>query len=107
MTDPTEVFLPWGLVSNSDCVLFAGVDDVPDGVGAVVRDEEGAILGFCNTDGATPDVPVADGEAGEEVFVLASGMAVLHGQANDFIAGALGAVPGAVFACEAISFVLG
>ena len=32
-------------------------------------------------------------EAGEEVFVLAGGVAVVHGQADDFVAGALGAVP--------------
>ena len=46
-------------------------------------------------------------EASEEILVFAGGMAVLHGQADDFVAAALGAVPGAVLGGEAVALELG
>ncbi len=60
-------------------VLLAGVADMPDGVGAVVGDEERSIPGDGDADGAAPDIAVRSGEAGEEVLVFAGGMAVLMG----------------------------
>lgn len=68
---------------------------MPDGARTVVGDEERAVGSDGDTDGTAPDISVAraDGEAGKEVLVFAGRVAVAHGQADDFVAGALGAVP--------------
>src|SRR3569833_4109621 len=87
--------------------LLAGVGDVPDGVGAVVGYEERSVFALSDTDRATPHFVIAYGEAGKEVFILAGGAAVLHGQADNFVSTALGAVPGAVLAGEAVALEFG
>ena len=73
--------------------LFRGVGNVPDGAGAIVCDEDAAVFGDGDTDRPPPDPAVSRHETGEEVFVTAIGMAVVHGDADDFVAGAIGAVP--------------
>src|ERR1700735_5629921 len=87
--------------------LLAGVGNVPNAPGAVVGDEEGAVVGYGDADGTTPDLAVGGDEAGEEVFILTGGVTVAHGHANDLIATAFGAVPGAVLGCEGVAGVLG
>ena len=87
-------------------VLFADVSDVPDGAGAVVGDEQAAVFGDGDAYWAAPDLAVFGDETGEEVFVAAVGVAVVHGDANDFVAGAVGAVPGAVFGGKGVAVIL-
>ena len=73
--------------------LFSDVGDVPDRAGAVVCDEDAAVFRDGDTDRPPPDQAVFRHETGEEVFVTAISMAVVHGDADDFVAGAIGAVP--------------
>ena len=87
--------------------LFAGVGNVPDALGAVVRDEERAVVASGDAYGAAPDFAVRGDEAGEEILVLASGVAVAHGNADDLVSAAVGAVPGAVLGGEGVTGVLG
>ena len=60
--------------------------------GAVVGNEHAAVLGDGDVYGAAPDLAVFGNEAGEEVFVATIGVAVEHGDADDFLAGAVGTV---------------
>lgn len=87
--------------------LFAGVGDAPDAPGAVVGDVEGAVVACGDAYGAAPDLAVGGDEAGEEVLVLAGGVAVAHGDADDLVAAAVGAVPGAVLSGEGVTGVFG
>src|SRR5271163_1859650 len=86
---------------------FADVSDVPDGARTVVGDEQTAILGDGDAYGATPHLAVLGDETGQEVFVAAIGVAAVHGDADDLIAGAVGAVPGAVFGGEGVAVIGG
>jgi len=88
-------------------VLLAGVGDVPNAARAIVGDEEAAIFSDSDADGAAPDLAVRGDEAGEEVFVAAFGSAVVHGDADDFVTGAVLAIPRAVFGCEGVAIVGG
>ena len=85
---------------------FADVGDVPDGAGAVVGDEHAAVFGDGDAYGTAPDLAVFGDETGEEVFIAAVGVAVVHGNADDLITGAVGAVPGAVFGGEGVAVIL-
>src|SRR5579872_4714279 len=60
--------------------LMADVAHVPDGPGAVVGDEERAIGSLRDSYGTSPHGAVGRDEAGEEVFVFAGCVAVMHGQ---------------------------
>src|SRR5258708_2175895 len=76
--------------------VAARVAAPPDGIRAVIGDKQRAIRGHGDADGASPDVAVVYYKPGDEVLVLAAGTAgLLHGDADHFIAGADGAVPGA------------
>src|ERR1700722_7388911 len=87
--------------------LLAGVGDAPDAARAVVGDVEGAVVADGDAYGTAPDLAVGGDEAGEEVLVLAGGLAVLHGDADELVAATVGAVPGAVLGGEAVAVVLG
>src|SRR5580698_1525474 len=93
--------------NSAHAALFAGIGYVPDGFGAVVGDEEAAVAGLRYAYRSSPYGAVGEDEAGEEVFVFAGGVAVLHGQADDFVAGTLGAIPGAVLGGKAVALVFG
>ena len=76
-------------------------------VGAIVGDEDGAVFGGGYADGSAPGVAIWQDESGEEVFVAAVGVSgVMEGHANDLVAGAGGAVPGAVLGGEDVSSIL-
>jgi len=92
----------------SDTFLLAGVADSPDGVGAVVAYQQGAVGGYGGADGAAPDVAVGEDEAGEEILILAGGVAgLVQRNANDFVSGANGFVPGAVFGGKDVAAISG
>jgi hypothetical protein len=55
---------------------------------------------------AAPDLAVFGDEAGEEVFVAAAGVAVVPGDANDFVAGAGDTVRGATFGGKDVVIIL-
>src|ERR1035438_7514941 len=103
---------PWVLASlparSSDYIdrdLFSDVGDVPDRAGAVVCDEDAAVFGDGDTYRAAPDLAVFRDESGQEIFVTAISMAVVHGNADDFVASAVCAVPGAVFGGEGVAVI--
>src|SRR5271155_202381 len=85
---------------------FADVSDVPDGTGSVVGDEQATVFGDGDTYGTAPDLAVFGDEAGKEVFIAAVGVAVVHGDVNDFVAGAVSTVPGAVFGGKGVAVIL-
>jgi len=78
---------------------------MPDGAGAVVGDEHAAVIGDCDTYWPAPDLAVFRDKASEEVFVASLGMAIVRGDADDFVAGAAGTVPGAVLGGEGVAFI--
>lgn len=73
--------------------LMGGVGDAPESAVAVVRDEEGAVVGDCDADGPAPDAAFVDYKAGEKVVVLASWHAVVKTHTDDLVASARGSVP--------------
>src|ERR1039458_4942215 len=80
---------------------------MPDGLGAVVGAEEGSVVSLGYANRAAPYGAVRQHESSQEVFVFAGGVAIMHGQTNNFITGALGSVPGAVLGGESVAFELG
>src|ERR1700758_1989291 len=88
------------------CELFSGVDDVPERARAVVGDEERTVRSDGDADGTTPDLTVLGDEAVEEVVGFAVGVAVLHGDEDDVVAGAVLAVPGAMLGSEGAAGVI-
>src|SRR6185437_1853614 len=89
------------------CELLAGVDDVPHAARAVIGDEERAVRCDRDTNGTAPDLAVFGDKAIEEVVILAGGMAVLHGDEDDIVAGAVLAVPGAMLGGEGTAVIAG
>src|SRR5579871_3064621 len=86
--------------------LLSYVADLPDGVRSIVADEQRAVVGNGYAHGTPPNIAAFSDKAGEEVLVLAAGPAVLHRHADDLIAGALFAVPGAVLGSKGIAAIL-
>src|SRR5277367_6719378 len=93
------------LRSASGMALVANVSDVPDGARTIVGDEQAAVFRNGDPYGAAPHLAVFSDETGEEVFVAAVGVTVVHGDADDFVASAVGAVPGAVFGGESVTVI--
>src|SRR5271156_4417810 len=85
---------------------FADVSDVPDRARTVVGDEQAAVLGDGAAYGSAPHLAVFCDETGEKVLEASIGMAAVHRDADDLIAGAVGAVPGAVFGGEGVAVIL-
>ena len=69
--------------------LFARITHMPHCLGGVVRDEERSVSADGDAHRTAPDLAVGCGEASEEVLELASGAACVHGDADDFVAGAV------------------
>src|ERR1017187_9927676 len=87
--------------------LLARIGDMPHRAAAVVGNEQAAILGDSEADGTAPDLAVGGDETGEEVVVLAGRATVVHGDADDLIAGAVQAVPAPVLGGEGVAVVAG
>src|SRR5436853_324387 len=82
---------------NSRGDSFAGVGDAPDGFRAVVGNQQRAIGRDRHAYGAAPDVSAIYHKTGHEVFILAGRLAgLMERDANEFVANARGAIPGAV-----------
>ena len=79
---------------------------MPNGAAAVVGDEHAAVCAEGDAYGAAPDVAFRCDEPGEEVFVAAFGLAVVHGDADDLVASSFGSVPGAMLGGEGIAVIL-
>ena len=79
---------------------------MPDGARTVIGHEQGAVAALRDAYRPAPDLAVGGDEAGEEVLVFAGGVAVVHGEADDFIAGSLRPVPGAVLGGESVTLEL-
>src|ERR1700722_2109161 len=82
--------------------LFADVSDMPNRAGAIVGNEQAAVFGYGDAYGAAPDLAVFGDEAREEVFVATIGVTIVHGDAYNFVAGAVGSAPGAVFCSKSV-----
>ena len=66
-----------------------------------------AVLGDRDAHRAAPDLAVGGNEAGQEVVVLAGGVAVVHRDDDDLVAGAVLAVPAAMLGGEGIAVIAG
>ncbi len=61
------------------CRLFARIGHPPDGVRAVVGDQQRSILGHGDAHRTAPHLAVGKHEAGEEVFIFSRGLAAAMG----------------------------
>src|SRR4051794_38834601 len=87
-------------------VSFAGVSDAPNGLRAVVGDQQRAIGRDRDAYRAAPHVFAIYHKTGHEVFILARGFAgLMQRDADELVADARGAIPGAVFGGEDVTFV--
>src|SRR4051812_3921624 len=80
---------PRSIRSNS-----ADIGHPPDCPGAIVRDQERAVLGDRDAHRAAPDVSILRDESDQEILIFAGRLAVLHRDADHLVAGPPGAVPG-------------
>jgi len=72
---------------------LSGISNPPNRAAAVLGNEQGAILVHCHADRPPPDFGIVDNEGGNEIVVFAGRDSVLDDDADDLIAGALGAIP--------------
>src|ERR1700730_17073331 len=72
------------------------VANPPDSSVTIFRDKQGAVMCCGNADRAAPHLGIVDDKSGYEVLVFAGRHAIFHADADDFIAGPLRPVPGAV-----------
>jgi hypothetical protein len=87
---------PFSFDSSVSC-LFSRITHPPDAVGAVVGDQQAAVLCHRDADRAAPYIAAFRDEAGQEVLVLADGFAAFRdGDGDDFIARAVRTVPRAM-----------
>ena len=94
-------------LSSRKGFLLTGVRYAPDAAGAIVGNIKVAFTAYCYAYWAPPDLTIFGYEAGEEVFVTTLCVAVMHRDSDDFIAGTVGAVPGAVLGGEGVTVVAG
>ena len=73
--------------------LFTGVDHAPDTARAIVGYIEVTVRAYGDTYRPSPNLAVLCEEAGEEVLVTSVGTPIVHGDANNLIASAVGTVP--------------
>src|SRR3954453_265916 len=84
--------------------LLAHVADAPDGLAAVVGDQQRAVARDGDAHRPPPHAAVARGEAGEKILVLAAGSILpVQRHPDHLVAGALGAVPGSVLGGEDVA----
>src|SRR5580704_11121278 len=84
---------------------LTGIADPPYGTAGIFRNQQCPVLVDGDADRAAPDLRIVDHEAGGEILVLARRRAVLHQDADDLVAGAFGAIPGAVLGGENVAAV--
>src|ERR1700676_4935379 len=110
-------FLPGSALCGVACMVLpagallrvaARVTDTPDGVRTVIGYEERAVGRHGDADRASPDVAVVDHKTGDEILVLATGLAgLMHRYSDHFVPGANGSVPRAVLGGEDIAAIFG
>src|SRR5438445_5883769 len=83
------------------------VANPPDRSVAVFRDKQGAVMCGGNADRTAPHLGIIDDKSGDEVLVFAGRHAILHPDADDFIAGPLRPVPGAMLGRKPIAAIFG
>src|SRR3984885_8498749 len=83
------------------------IGNPPHGTAGIFRNQQRPVLIDGNADRAAPDLRIADHEAGGEILVFARRRAVFHQYADDLVAGAFGAIPGAMLGGKNIAAVLG
>src|SRR5690348_9618622 len=82
------------------------VSDTPDGVRAVVGDEQGAVFPDGDSHRAAPYASFRGDEPGHEIFILPGRLPILHRHANHLVAVAPGAVPRPVLGGEEVVVVI-
>src|SRR4029077_5219377 len=86
---------------------LARIVKAPDRAARILRHQEAAVLVDGDANWAAPRLRIIDDESGGEILIFAARHAVLHNDANDFVAGAFGAVPRTVLGGKNIAAVLG
>src|SRR6202044_1015194 len=75
-------------------VFATAVTNAPDGVRSVVGDQQRSVLSHGDADRPSPDVPVVEHKAGQEILVLtARPVCLVHRHADHFISTAYGSIP--------------
>src|SRR4051794_19899760 len=101
-----EVKAGVSVMFESRDISFAGAGDAPDSFRAVVGDQQRAIGCDRHAYRAAPHVFAIYHKTGHEVFILARGFAgLMEWNADELVSDARGAIPGAVFGGEDITFV--
>src|ERR1035441_8484031 len=90
-------------VSFAPTPLLAGVGHMPHGTAPVVGDEQRPVLSDRDPHRAAPDLAVGGDKAGQEVVVLPGGVAVVQGNVDHLVAGAVLAVPAAVLRSKGVA----
>src|SRR5882757_1552370 len=84
-------------------MLSVRVGDAEDHVVAVLAHQQGSVWQFHGGNRTSPDMGVIDDKSRQEVFVVPGGLAILHVDAYQFIAGSQAAIPGAMESDDGIA----
>src|SRR6266700_6332197 len=86
--------------------LLSGVANPPNGLGAVVGNQQRAIRSDRNADGAPPNVSIIHDESGHEILIFPARVtALMQRYSNHFISHADRSIPGSMLGGENIALV--
>src|ERR1035441_2913316 len=105
--DRTPVWCFRNTRSFAPTPLLTGIGHMPHGAAPVVGDEQRPVLSDRDPHRAAPDLAVGSDKAGQEVVVLAGGVAVVQGNVDHLVAGAVLAVPAAMLRGKGVASVAG
>src|SRR6202451_3551914 len=94
-------------VPSAGSALMTEIGNPPYGTAGIFRDQQCPVLIDGDAYRAAPDLRIVDHEAGGEILVFARRRAVPHRYADDLVAGAFGAIPGAVLGGEDVAAIFG
>src|SRR6516225_6690597 len=101
----TSTNIRW-LAPLGSALLLSNVDNPPDGVRAIIGDQQGTVRRHGYANWSAPNVPILNDKSGHKILVRAAGAAALvHGDADHLVARAHGAVPRAMLGGENVAFV--
>src|ERR1700685_3427853 len=89
-------------------VIGGRVADAPDGVRTVIADQQRSVPGYSNANRPSPDVPVIEYKARQEIFVLAAGpVCLVQRYADHLISRTYRSVPWTVLGCKNVAPIFG
>src|ERR1700733_6465204 len=79
------------------------IGNPPYGTAGIFRNQQRPVLIDGNADRAAPDLRIVDHEAAGEILIFARRRTVPHRHAYDLVAGAFGAIPGAMLGSKDVA----